>query len=98
MQQGICNPEFYGDLVYKFKKIIGNPNFSNPLNRIVNGSGYIHGCRNSSNTKRLFSQQLFPMPETLYTWLPCIKYKSVIDTAAVSHTKRFINTTAVNKV
>ena len=25
MQQGICNPEFYGDLVYKFKKIIGNP-------------------------------------------------------------------------
>ena len=29
MQQGICNPEFYGDLVYKFKKIIGYPNFSN---------------------------------------------------------------------
>ena len=28
MQQGICtyNPVFYGDLVYKFKKIIGNPN------------------------------------------------------------------------
>ena len=22
MQQGICNSEFYGDLVYKFKKII----------------------------------------------------------------------------
>ena len=22
MQQGICNPEFYGDLVCKFKKII----------------------------------------------------------------------------
>ena len=35
MQQGICNPEFYGDLVYKFKKIIGNPNF-NRLKRIVN--------------------------------------------------------------
>ena len=28
MQQGICNPEFYGDLVYKFKKIIGNLNLS----------------------------------------------------------------------
>ena len=27
MQKGICNPELYGDLVYKFKKIIGNPNF-----------------------------------------------------------------------
>ena len=36
MQQGICNPEFYVDLVYKFKKIIGNPNFSNLLKRIVN--------------------------------------------------------------
>ena len=36
MQQGICNPEFYRDLVYKFKKIFGNPNFSNLLKRIVN--------------------------------------------------------------
>ena len=36
MQQGICNPEFYGDLVYKFKKIIGKPNFSNLLKRKVN--------------------------------------------------------------
>ena len=31
-----CNPEFYGDLVYKFKKIIGNPNFSDLFIRIVN--------------------------------------------------------------
>ena len=36
MQQGICNPEFYGDLVYKFKKIIVNPNFSNLFRRTVN--------------------------------------------------------------
>ena len=35
MQQGICNPKFYGDLVYKFKKIIRKPNFSNLLKRIV---------------------------------------------------------------
>ena len=35
MQQGICNPEFCGDLVYKFKKIIGNPNFSDLFKRIV---------------------------------------------------------------
>ena len=26
MQQGICNPEFYGHLVHEFKTIIGNPN------------------------------------------------------------------------
>ena len=31
LQQGISNPEFYGDLVYKFKKIIGNPNFSDHI-------------------------------------------------------------------
>ena len=36
MQQGISNPEFYGDLVYKLKKIIGNPNLSNLFKRIVN--------------------------------------------------------------
>ena len=36
MQQGICNPEFYGDLVYKFKRIIANPNFSYLFKRIVN--------------------------------------------------------------
>ena len=30
------NPEFNGDLVCKFKKIIGNPNFFNLLKRIVN--------------------------------------------------------------
>ena len=35
MQQGICNPEFYRDLVYKFKKILGNPNFSDFFKRIV---------------------------------------------------------------
>ena len=36
MQQGISNPEFYGDLVYKFKKIVGYPNFSDLFKRIVN--------------------------------------------------------------
>ena len=36
LKQGISNPEFYGDLVYKFKKIIGNPNFSDLFKRIVN--------------------------------------------------------------
>ena len=36
MQLGICYPELNGDLVYKFKKIIGNLNFSNLFKRIVN--------------------------------------------------------------
>ena len=33
MQKCICNPESYGGLVYKFKKIIGKPNFSNLFKR-----------------------------------------------------------------
>ena len=46
MQQGICNPEFYGDLVIKFKKIMGNPNpnFSNLFKRIVYFIHYATDC------------------------------------------------------
>ena len=36
MQQGICNPEIYEELVCKFKKIIGNPNFYDLFKSIVN--------------------------------------------------------------
>ena len=35
LQLGICNPEFYRDSEYKFKKIIGNPNFTDLFKRIV---------------------------------------------------------------
>ena len=41
MQQGICNPDFYGDLVYKFKKIIENPN-KNIIMSSFKSSGDIH--------------------------------------------------------
>ena len=36
LQQGISSLEFYGDLVYEIKKIIGNPNFFDIFKRIVN--------------------------------------------------------------
>ena len=35
LQQGIPEPIFYGDLVYKFKRIIGKPNFSDQFKKIV---------------------------------------------------------------
>ena len=35
LQQGISEPIFYGDLVYKFKRIVGKPNFSDQFNKIV---------------------------------------------------------------
>ena len=35
LQQGISEPIFYGDLVYKFKRIVGKPNFSYQFKKIV---------------------------------------------------------------
>ena len=33
LQQGISEPIFYGDLVYKFKRIVGIPNFSDKFKK-----------------------------------------------------------------
>ena len=35
LQQGISEPIFYGDLVYKFKRIAGKPNLSDQFKKIV---------------------------------------------------------------
>ena len=35
LRQGISEPDFYGDLVYKLKKIVGSNNFSAQLIKIV---------------------------------------------------------------
>ena len=35
LQQGIPEPIFYGDLVYKFKRIVGKPNLSDQFKKIV---------------------------------------------------------------
>ena len=35
LQQGISEPIFYGDLVYKFKRIVGKPNFIYQFKKIV---------------------------------------------------------------
>ena len=35
LQQGISEPIFYGDLVYKFKRIVVKPNFSDQLKKII---------------------------------------------------------------
>ena len=36
LQQGISEPIFCGDLVYKFKRIVGKPYFSDQFKKIVN--------------------------------------------------------------
>ena len=35
LQQGISEPIFYGDLVYKFKRIVGKPNLSDQFKKTV---------------------------------------------------------------
>ena len=35
LRQGLSEPEFYGDLVYKWKKIVGSNNFSAQFIRII---------------------------------------------------------------
>ena len=35
LRRGISEPIFYGDLVYKFKRIVGKPNFSDQFKKIV---------------------------------------------------------------
>ena len=35
LQQGIPEPVLYGDLVYKFKRIVGKPNFSDQFKKII---------------------------------------------------------------
>ena len=36
LQQGISEPLFYVDLVYKFKRIVGNPNFRDQFKKLSN--------------------------------------------------------------
>ena len=35
LHQGLSEPEFYGDLVYKFKKIVGRADFSDQFKKII---------------------------------------------------------------
>ena len=36
LQQGISEPEFYGDLVYRIRKIVGKSNFSEQCRKLIN--------------------------------------------------------------
>ena len=35
LQQGLSEPEFYGDLVYKFRKFVGKTEFSDQFKKII---------------------------------------------------------------
>ena len=36
LQQGISELEFYGDLLYRFRKIVGKSNFSEQFRKLIN--------------------------------------------------------------
>ena len=36
LQHGISEPEFYGDLVYRFRKIVGKSNYSEQFKKLIN--------------------------------------------------------------
>ena len=36
LQQGISEPEFYSDLVYRIRKIVGKSNFSEQFRKLIN--------------------------------------------------------------
>ena len=36
LQQGISELEFYGDLVYRFRKIVGKSNFTEQFRKLIN--------------------------------------------------------------
>ena len=64
LQQGISEPIFHGDLVYKFKRIVGKPNFSDQFNKIV--KRYIRVGYNLNIMRR--SACLVLNPITVYSY------------------------------
>ena len=40
LQQGLLEPKFYCDLVYKFKQIVGRTDFSDQLRKVIKHTGY----------------------------------------------------------
>ena len=44
LQQGISEPELYGDLVYRFRKIVGKSNFSEQFRKLINRYKRIGFC------------------------------------------------------
>ena len=64
LQQGISEPIFYGDLVYKFKRIVGKPNFNDQFKKIV--KHYIRVRYNLDIMRQ--SACLFLNPITVYSY------------------------------
>ena len=67
LQQGISEPIFYGNLVYKFKQIVRKPNFSDQFKKIV--KPYIRVGYNSDIMRQSACLDLNPIMVYSYDFL-----------------------------
>ena len=67
LQHGIPEPIFYGDLVYKFKRIVRKPNFCNQFKKIV--KHYIRVWYNLNIMRQSACLVLNPIPVYSYGFL-----------------------------
>ena len=63
LQQGISEPVFYGDLVYKFKRIVWKPDFSDQFQKII--KRVVERMCNNFEKNRAFNDKSMK----LCTWL-----------------------------
>ena len=68
--QGISEPVFYGDLVYKFKRIVRKPNFSDQFEKIIKR------CKRVGHNMDIMRQSAFLIknPITFYSYGFLINY------------------------
>ena len=57
LQQGISEPIFYGNLVYKFKRIVGKPNLSDQFKNILTLASFL----STDNICKQFGPRLGPI-------------------------------------
>ena len=69
LQQGISEPIFYGDLVYKFKRIVGKSNFSDQLkHRTITDSHNGSNNKQKVNNNRTTNLECIFNPITVYIY------------------------------
>ena len=56
LHQGLSEPEFYGDLIYKFKKIVGRADFSDQFKKKIS---FVTNVGYNINTMRQFACLVF---------------------------------------
>ena len=73
LQQDISEPIFYGDFVYKFKRIVGKPKFSDQFKKIV--KRYIRVGYNLNIMRQSACLVLYPI--TVYSYGFLFNYTTV---------------------